>query len=110
MTSGEMPLKRQNAVQNHQNGEPLPVLDPTINGYEPCELYQWEMCVQFHLRGASTLNHTSDVGKKIKSLIVKLQETHRKDNFSLFSKKGKRVLLETFPQKPEEAHALVDYS
>eukprot|EP00957_Ditylum_brightwellii_P104589 7969225-Ditylum_brightwellii.AAC.1 len=69
MTTGKTPLKWQNAVQNHQNGEPLPVLDPAINGYEPCELYQWEMCVQFHSCRASTLKHTSDIGKKIKSLL-----------------------------------------
>eukprot|EP00957_Ditylum_brightwellii_P175255 13342255-Ditylum_brightwellii.AAC.1 len=61
MTTGKTPLKWQNAVQNHQTGEPLPILDPAINRYEPCELYQWEMCVQFHSRGASTLKHTSDV-------------------------------------------------
>eukprot|EP00957_Ditylum_brightwellii_P158049 12030893-Ditylum_brightwellii.AAC.1 len=63
MTSGKTPLKWCNTVQNHQNSEPLPVLDPAIEGYKPCELYHWEMCVQFHLRGASTQKHTSDVGK-----------------------------------------------
>eukprot|EP00957_Ditylum_brightwellii_P131597 10035859-Ditylum_brightwellii.AAC.1 len=35
MTTDKTPLKWQNAVQNHQNGEPLPVLDLAINGYEP---------------------------------------------------------------------------
>eukprot|EP00957_Ditylum_brightwellii_P144677 11021718-Ditylum_brightwellii.AAC.1 len=110
MMTGKTPLKWQNTVQNHQNSEPLPVLDPAINGYEPFELYQWEMCVQFHSCRASMLKHTSDVGKKIKSLFVKLQKTHGKDKFSMFSEKEKRILLETFPKKPEEAHALVDYS
>eukprot|EP00957_Ditylum_brightwellii_P182267 13886017-Ditylum_brightwellii.AAC.1 len=110
MTTGKTPLKWQNAVQNHQNGEPLPVLDPTIDGYEPCELYQWEMCVQFHSRRVSMLKHMSGIGKKIKNLLIKLQESHGKDKFSLFSEKGKHVLLKTSPQKPEEAHALVDYS
>eukprot|EP00957_Ditylum_brightwellii_P090995 6928649-Ditylum_brightwellii.AAC.1 len=52
----------------------------------------------------------SDVGKKVKSILVKLQESHGKDKFSLFSEEGKRVLIKMFPPKPEEAHALVDYS
>ena len=43
-------VKWQNGVQNHQNGEPLPVLDPQIEEYDPVELYQWEMCVQFLLQ------------------------------------------------------------
>eukprot|EP00957_Ditylum_brightwellii_P178195 13572778-Ditylum_brightwellii.AAC.1 len=110
MMSGKTPLKWQNPVQNHQNGEPLPVLDLAIKGYKPCELYQWEMCVQFHSCGASMQKHTSGIGKKIKSLLVKLQETNGKDKFSLFSKKGKPVVIETLPKKPEEVHALVDYS
>eukprot|EP00957_Ditylum_brightwellii_P211296 15366014-Ditylum_brightwellii.AAC.1 len=42
-------FQRQNAVQNHQNSEPLPVLDTKVEQYEPVELYQWEMCVQLHL-------------------------------------------------------------
>eukprot|EP00957_Ditylum_brightwellii_P187324 14267096-Ditylum_brightwellii.AAC.1 len=94
MTSGKKPLKWRNAVQNHQNSELLPALDQAIKGYKPCELYQWEMCVQFHLHGSSMQKHTPDVGKNIKSLLIELQETHRKDKFSLLSKKGKRVLIE----------------
>eukprot|EP00957_Ditylum_brightwellii_P116879 8915556-Ditylum_brightwellii.AAC.1 len=54
-------VKWQNSVQNYQNGKPLPVLDLQIEGYDPVELYQWEMCVQFLLRGASTKHPTSDV-------------------------------------------------
>eukprot|EP00957_Ditylum_brightwellii_P016673 1253241-Ditylum_brightwellii.AAC.1 len=98
MTTEKTLLKWQNAVQNHQNGEPLPNLDLAINGYEPCELYQWEMCVQFHSCGASTLKHTSDIGKKIKCLLVKLQETHGKDKFSLFLKKENAFLSRCSPQ------------
>eukprot|EP00957_Ditylum_brightwellii_P100000 7620801-Ditylum_brightwellii.AAC.1 len=62
-----------NGVQNHQNGQPLPVLDPKIEGYEFIELYQWEMCVQFCLHGASEKVPTIDVGDKVRNLIVKLQ-------------------------------------
>eukprot|EP00957_Ditylum_brightwellii_P158660 12076476-Ditylum_brightwellii.AAC.1 len=87
MMSGKTPLKWRNAVQNHQNGEPLPVLELAIEGYKPCELYQWEMCIQFHSHKVFTQKHMSDVGKKIKCLLVKLQETHQKDKFSLFSEK-----------------------
>eukprot|EP00957_Ditylum_brightwellii_P134819 10279035-Ditylum_brightwellii.AAC.1 len=94
MTIGKTPLKWHNAVQNHQNGEPLPVLDPAIEGYKPCELFQWEMCIQFHSCGASTLKHIMDIGKKNQK----------------FTKKGKHVLIKTFPPKPDKAHALVDYS
>ena len=49
MTKDGKHVKWQNGVQNHQNGEQLPVLDPQIEGYNPVELYQWEMCVQFLL-------------------------------------------------------------
>eukprot|EP00957_Ditylum_brightwellii_P187508 14279856-Ditylum_brightwellii.AAC.1 len=61
MTSGKIPSKWRITVQNHQNGEPLPVLDPAIKGYEPCELYQWEMCIQFHSHGASMQKYMSDI-------------------------------------------------
>eukprot|EP00957_Ditylum_brightwellii_P018994 1429734-Ditylum_brightwellii.AAC.1 len=53
-----------NTVQNHQNGEPLPVLDLKVEGYEPVELYQWEMCIQFHLQGTSEKVPTTDVSDK----------------------------------------------
>eukprot|EP00957_Ditylum_brightwellii_P150719 11475918-Ditylum_brightwellii.AAC.1 len=52
MTSGGKKVKCQNAVQNHQSGELLPILDPEIDGYEPVKLYQWEICVQFYAQGA----------------------------------------------------------
>eukprot|EP00957_Ditylum_brightwellii_P175218 13339743-Ditylum_brightwellii.AAC.1 len=67
-----------NALQNHQNGKPLPALDPKVKGYEPMKLYQWEMCVQFHLQGASEIVPTTDVGDKIRNLIVKLHKAHKK--------------------------------
>eukprot|EP00957_Ditylum_brightwellii_P092917 7074873-Ditylum_brightwellii.AAC.2 len=91
MMIGKTVLKWCNAVQNHQNGEPLPVLGPAIEGYEPFELFWWEMCVQFHSCRASTLKHTADVSKKIK-------------------KKGKCVLIKTFSNQPDKVHALVDHS
>eukprot|EP00957_Ditylum_brightwellii_P007665 579503-Ditylum_brightwellii.AAC.1 len=92
----------QNGVQNHQNRESLPALNPKINGYESTELFQWEMCLQFHSRGVSKKFPTIDVGDKIKKIIVKLQETHTKDKFSIFIKDGKIIQLEAFPKKPVE--------
>eukprot|EP00957_Ditylum_brightwellii_P005464 418023-Ditylum_brightwellii.AAC.1 len=60
MTKDGKHAKWQNGVQNHQNGKPLPVLDPQIEGYKPVELFQWNMCVQCLLRGASTKHPMSD--------------------------------------------------
>eukprot|EP00957_Ditylum_brightwellii_P129620 9887863-Ditylum_brightwellii.AAC.1 len=41
----------------------------------------------------------SDVKDKLKSLVIKLQEAHGKEKFSLFTKKGVRVKIKTFPVK-----------
>eukprot|EP00957_Ditylum_brightwellii_P044333 3363677-Ditylum_brightwellii.AAC.1 len=60
MTKGSKHIKWQNGVQNHQNGKPLPVLDPQIKGYEPVELFQWMMCVQFLSCRVSTKHPMSD--------------------------------------------------
>eukprot|EP00957_Ditylum_brightwellii_P167175 12726088-Ditylum_brightwellii.AAC.1 len=88
MTKEGRHVKWHNGVQNHQNVKPLPVLDPQIEGYDLAKLYQWEMCVQFLLRGASTKHPTSDVKDKLKSFMIKLQEAHGKEKFSLFTEKG----------------------
>eukprot|EP00957_Ditylum_brightwellii_P126290 9628383-Ditylum_brightwellii.AAC.1 len=56
-----------NTIQNHQNGHPLPVLDPKMAGYEAVELYQWEMCIQFHSCGAFTKIPTVNIGDKVKN-------------------------------------------
>eukprot|EP00957_Ditylum_brightwellii_P064791 4916331-Ditylum_brightwellii.AAC.1 len=50
-------------------------MDPQIKGYDPVELYQLEMCVQFLSCGATTKHPTSDVQDKLKSLVIKLHET-----------------------------------
>eukprot|EP00957_Ditylum_brightwellii_P097822 7449149-Ditylum_brightwellii.AAC.1 len=49
-----------NSIQSHQNGKPLPTLDPKVEGYEPIDLYQWEMCIQYHLQGVSEKVPTTD--------------------------------------------------
>ena len=97
-------------MQNHQNGEPFPVMDPNVNGYESIELYQWEKCMQFHSRGASNKVPTMNVGDKIKSFIVKLQEMHGKDKFLVFTEDGKIVKLELFPTKPVDIKSMFKYS
>eukprot|EP00957_Ditylum_brightwellii_P130864 9983287-Ditylum_brightwellii.AAC.1 len=110
MQSSAKHVQWRDGMQNHQNSEPLPMLDPNVNGYESIELYQWEMCMQFHSRGASDKVPTIDVGDKIKSFIVKLQETHGKDKFSVLTEDGKIVKLELFPKKPVEIKSMFKYS
>eukprot|EP00957_Ditylum_brightwellii_P191800 14601143-Ditylum_brightwellii.AAC.1 len=51
-----------------------------------------------------------DVGDKIKGLIVKLQEMHGKEKFSVFTKDGNIIQLETFPKKPVEIKSMFHYS
>eukprot|EP00957_Ditylum_brightwellii_P150292 11445711-Ditylum_brightwellii.AAC.1 len=102
MTNGSKHVKLHNSIWNHQNGASLPVLNPQIEGYKPVELFHWEMCIQFFLHGTSMKNPTSDVRDRIKSLVIKLQEMHGKDNILLFTKKGKRIKIKTFLVKAAE--------
>eukprot|EP00957_Ditylum_brightwellii_P027832 2104161-Ditylum_brightwellii.AAC.1 len=108
MTNVGKHVKWHNSVQNHQNGEPRPVLGPQIEGYGPVELFQWEMCVQFLLCVALTKHPTSDVRDKIKSIIIKLQEMHGKDKFLLFTEKGKRIKIKMLPAKAAEVYGFFD--
>eukprot|EP00957_Ditylum_brightwellii_P119709 9133328-Ditylum_brightwellii.AAC.1 len=64
MTNDGKHVKKHNSAQKHQNGAPLLVLDPQIEGYKP--------------------------------------EMHRKDKFLLFTEKGKRIKIKTFPAKAME--------
>eukprot|EP00957_Ditylum_brightwellii_P172274 13115142-Ditylum_brightwellii.AAC.1 len=64
MTASDKQIQWRNAVQNHQKGLPLPVLDPKMASCEVIELYQWEMYIQFYSHGASTKIPTVDVGDK----------------------------------------------
>ena len=68
------------------------------------------MCVQFLSHGASTKHPTSDVRDKLKSLIIKLQEVYGKEKFLLFTEKGKRIKIETFPANAVDVHRLFDYT
>eukprot|EP00957_Ditylum_brightwellii_P078141 5940905-Ditylum_brightwellii.AAC.1 len=110
MTNNGKHIKWHNGVQNHQNDAPLPVLDPQIEGYEPVELFQWELCIQFSLCGASMKNPMSDVRDKIKSLVIKLQEMLGKHKCSLFTEKGKRIKVKTFPAKAAEVYGMFDFT
>eukprot|EP00957_Ditylum_brightwellii_P089255 6796843-Ditylum_brightwellii.AAC.1 len=98
-----------NAIQNCQNGQLLLVLDLKVSGYEDVELYQWEMCIQFHSCGASTKIPTVDIGDRVKTFIIKLHKHHGKEKFSVFTEAGKPIELETFPKKAPEIKAFLCY-
>eukprot|EP00957_Ditylum_brightwellii_P025429 1923195-Ditylum_brightwellii.AAC.1 len=68
------------------------------------------MCVQFSSRRASTKHPTSDVKDKLKSLVIKLQEAHEKEKFSLFMEKGVRVKIKTFPANAVDAQQQFKYT
>eukprot|EP00957_Ditylum_brightwellii_P024018 1811081-Ditylum_brightwellii.AAC.1 len=42
--------------------------------------------------------------------MIKLQEAHRKEKFSLFTKKEVRVKIETFPAKAVDVQRQFDYT
>eukprot|EP00957_Ditylum_brightwellii_P127764 9743456-Ditylum_brightwellii.AAC.1 len=109
MTKDGKHVKWKNGVQNHQNSKLLPVLDPQIEGYDPAELYQWKMHVQFLSCGGSTKHPTSDVRDKLKSLVIKLQEAHGKEKFLLFMEKGVRIKIKTFPAKAVDVQQQFEY-
>eukprot|EP00957_Ditylum_brightwellii_P040107 3035127-Ditylum_brightwellii.AAC.1 len=104
MTKDSKHIKCQNGVQKYQNGKLLQVLDPHIKGYTHVELFQWEMCVQFLSHKASMKHPTSDAINKLKSLITKLQETHGKEKFLLYTEKGNRIKIKMFPAKAVDVH------
>eukprot|EP00957_Ditylum_brightwellii_P038273 2893921-Ditylum_brightwellii.AAC.1 len=70
MASSTKTVQWYNCLQNHQNGHLLPVLDPKVTGYGVVELFQWEMCLQFHSQGVSTKVSTIDVGDEVKNFII----------------------------------------
>eukprot|EP00957_Ditylum_brightwellii_P209996 15364461-Ditylum_brightwellii.AAC.1 len=109
MTRNGSKVQWHNAVQNHQKSQSLPVLDPKEVDYEAVELYQWEMYIQFHLRGASMKIPAVGMGDKIKKFIIKLHETHGKNKLLIFIEAGKAIELETFPKKAPEIKAFLDY-
>eukprot|EP00957_Ditylum_brightwellii_P021365 1611309-Ditylum_brightwellii.AAC.1 len=85
MTFSAKTVQWHNGMQNHQNGHLLPVLDPKVAGYKAEELFQWEMCLQFHSWGALTKIPTIEVDA------------------------GKRIELETFPKKAQEIKTFLSY-
>eukprot|EP00957_Ditylum_brightwellii_P166889 12702485-Ditylum_brightwellii.AAC.1 len=52
----------------------------------------------------------SDVRDKLKSLMIKLQETHGKKKFSLFTEKGVRVKIKIFPAKAVDVQRQFKYT
>eukprot|EP00957_Ditylum_brightwellii_P152732 11626121-Ditylum_brightwellii.AAC.1 len=109
MTVSAKKVQWCNGIQNHQNSQLLLVIDPKIEGYETIELYQWEMCVQFHYQGASVKVVMMDVGDKVRSLIVKLYETHGNEKFLMFTEDGKMIQLETLLKKAAEIKNYFNY-
>eukprot|EP00957_Ditylum_brightwellii_P014949 1126910-Ditylum_brightwellii.AAC.1 len=53
---------------------------------------------------------TSDVKDKHKSLVIKLQEAHGKEEFLLFTEKGERVKIKTFPTNSVDVQRLFEYT
>eukprot|EP00957_Ditylum_brightwellii_P097871 7453927-Ditylum_brightwellii.AAC.1 len=50
-----------------------------------------------------------DVGDKIRSLIVKLQETYGKEKLLMFTENRKMIQLETLPKKATEIKSYFNY-
>ena len=53
---------------------------------------------------------TSDVQDKLKSLVIKLQEAHGRGKFLLFTEKGERIKIETFPANVVDVQRLFEYT
>eukprot|EP00957_Ditylum_brightwellii_P034286 2600276-Ditylum_brightwellii.AAC.1 len=109
MTSSAKTVQWHNGVQNHQNGQPLLLLVLKVTGYEAAELFQWEMCLQFHFCGASTKIPTVDVSDVLKNFISWLHETHGRDKFTIFLEAGKRIKIEISPKKAIEIKTFINY-
>eukprot|EP00957_Ditylum_brightwellii_P113251 8636224-Ditylum_brightwellii.AAC.1 len=52
----------------------------------------------------------SDVRDKFKILVIKLQEVHGKEKFLLFTEKGERIKIETFPANEVDVQRLFEYT
>eukprot|EP00957_Ditylum_brightwellii_P159108 12109417-Ditylum_brightwellii.AAC.1 len=67
------------------------------------------MCVQFLSCGASTKHPTSDVRDKLKNLVIELQDAHGREKLLLFTEKGVRIKVKTFPANAVNIHRLFEY-
>eukprot|EP00957_Ditylum_brightwellii_P008400 636045-Ditylum_brightwellii.AAC.1 len=92
-----------------QGGKALPNLEHLFEGYDPTDIFQWELSIQMWARGATSLTTINKVGNKAKMLLMKLQSAHGKANFEMFNKKYKHIKLETFPQKAKEVQKFLNY-
>eukprot|EP00957_Ditylum_brightwellii_P062739 4761387-Ditylum_brightwellii.AAC.1 len=52
----------------------------------------------------------SDVRDKLKSLVIKSQEAHGKEKCLLFTEKGERIKIKTFPANAVEVQRLFKYT
>ena len=99
---------RSNPV-NHQNGVALLVLDLKLNGYKVTELYQWAMCIQLSVQGATSNCPMNEIGNKAKHLLLKLVKTHGNNTFTVYSEKEKHLKVATFPNNTKKVKELLQY-
>eukprot|EP00957_Ditylum_brightwellii_P200173 15259852-Ditylum_brightwellii.AAC.1 len=85
-------------MANCQNGVALPMIDPKLEGYKVSKLYQWEIYVQLSAQRASINTPVAEIGNKVKHLLLTLEEIHRKNTFTMYCKKEKRIQVATFPK------------
>eukprot|EP00957_Ditylum_brightwellii_P145036 11045782-Ditylum_brightwellii.AAC.1 len=81
--------------KKYQGGKALPFLDHDFTGYNTMEWYQWEVNIQLLAKGAMQLSSANYIGRKVKTLFVKLYAVHGKDMINIFSE-NKRQLKRTF--------------
>eukprot|EP00957_Ditylum_brightwellii_P044594 3381291-Ditylum_brightwellii.AAC.1 len=74
------------------------------------EWYQWEVNVKLLAKGAAQLNSASNVGGKVKALLVKLYIVHGKDTINIFSESKRKLKVKKFLKSAKEVKDLLDYS
>eukprot|EP00957_Ditylum_brightwellii_P041896 3173193-Ditylum_brightwellii.AAC.1 len=83
-----------------QGGKALPNLEHSFEGYDPTDIFQWELSIQMWAHGATSLTNINEVGNKVRTVLMKLQSAHGKANFEMFNEKYKFIELKTFPRRP----------
>eukprot|EP00957_Ditylum_brightwellii_P031347 2376123-Ditylum_brightwellii.AAC.1 len=100
---------QQQHNKKHQGGEALPDLDHSFEVYDCSDVFQWELSVQMYARGSIMLVDLNEVGKKLHTMIIKLQTAYGKENFELFNEHHEHIELETFPLKAAEVQKFLNY-
>eukprot|EP00957_Ditylum_brightwellii_P016388 1232008-Ditylum_brightwellii.AAC.1 len=92
----------------HQNNIVLMVLDPKTDSHKMSELFQWETHVQLSAQGASNDMPITKTGNKVKHQMLKLEETHDKNLFTVQSKKETRIKVATFLNMANDVTAIYE--